>query len=143
MNSDQNSDYGYEDYDDYKNESYGYNDYILYSEPLLEINTSSLSTLEKQNALILKSNAALPSIPEIDIILSKNYHLCGSIFFYRKKPNNLVCFKCNIEFSDKTGNSTLKNHLKNQHNIIISRIKAQSKLAFVCNDPWSEKQKKI
>ncbi|CAG8842157.1 19321_t:CDS:1, partial [Gigaspora margarita] len=75
MNFDQNSDYVYEDYDDYKDESYGYNDYILYNEPLLKINTSSLSILEQQNALILESNAALPSIPETDTILSKKLSL--------------------------------------------------------------------
>ncbi|CAG8776752.1 4218_t:CDS:1, partial [Gigaspora rosea] len=70
MNSDQDSDHGFKVYD-YEDEGYGYEDYTLYSEPSLEINASSSSTLEKPNALILESNAASPSIPEADIILSK------------------------------------------------------------------------
>ncbi|CAG8841612.1 38857_t:CDS:1, partial [Gigaspora margarita] len=65
------TDYGYKDYNDYEDEVYGYDDYTLYSETSLEINASSLSILEEPNIVIFESNAASPSIPETDTILSK------------------------------------------------------------------------
>lgn len=51
-----------------------------------------------------------------------------------------VCKKCNYAFSIKSGNSSIKHHLLNKHNIVIPKVK-QTTLKFKCIDPWPVKEK--
>ncbi|GET01185.1 zinc finger BED domain-containing protein 1-like [Rhizophagus clarus] len=52
-------------------------------------------------------------------------------------PTKVVCKKCNHTYSKSTGISTLKEHLKKVHGIVIDKIKkTQTKLNFPRVDPW-------
>ncbi|CAG8702091.1 2651_t:CDS:2, partial [Dentiscutata erythropus] len=111
INSEQDSDYRNEDYEYYEDD-YSYDNNSLYNKLLsstLEINTSSPSsvleinssspilTLEP-NTSTLETNSTSPSAQDTDIILSnKPSPLC-----------NPVCFKCKLEFSEKSENLTLE-----------------------------------
>ncbi|GES77420.1 zinc finger BED domain-containing protein RICESLEEPER 2-like [Rhizophagus clarus] len=55
-------------------------------------------------------------------------------------PTKVVCKKCNHTYSKSTGISTLKEHLKKVHGIVIDKIKkTQTKLNFPRVDPWPKK----
>jgi hypothetical protein len=56
-------------------------------------------------------------------------------------PAKVVCQKCKHTYSKSTGISTLKEHLKKVHGIIIDKIKkTQTKLNFPRVDPWPKEE---
>jgi hypothetical protein len=56
-------------------------------------------------------------------------------------PAKVVCQKCKHTYSKSTGISTLKEHLKKVHGIVIDKIKkTQTKLNFPRVDPWPKEE---
>ncbi|GBB83187.1 hypothetical protein RclHR1_00010069 [Rhizophagus clarus] len=84
-----------------------------------------------------------PSQEEDNIKKAKTYSDTWHYFNTQdpQYPTKVVCQKCKQTYSKSTGISTLKEHLKKVHGIVIDKIKkTQTKLNFPRVDPWPKEE---